>query len=323
MPELPEVETIVRSLQPLLEGAQVRRIELIDPGVITIGTAHLTEKIAEYKISSVWRRAKVMIWEMESGYSLLFHLKMTGQIIYESKLISLQSNKNREAFNHSSFAADLSKRGEKVSRFAGGHPTKSMLEGARLPDKSTRAIFYFGNGSRVYFNDQRKFGWIKLVPTIEVKNDSFLRAVGPEYDATDFSPKYLWSKTRNRITPIKAILLDQTVVAGIGNIYADESLHMAKIHPSRKASSLSKAEVLALFNAVTHVLKDGIERGGTSLNTYVHVDGKRGDYLRHARVFRKEGTPCPGCGANIIKIRVAGRGTHVCPYCQKLGSSKS
>ncbi len=288
MPELPEVETIVRGLKPRLEGVKIKRIEVLEERTIQFGKALITEVISEQQISSVWRRAKVMIWDLSSGFSLLFHLKMTGQIIYRG-----------------------------AENFAGGHPTKSMLAGADLPDSSTRAVFSFSDGANVFFNDQRKFGWVKLLPTAEVHSDSFLKSVGPEHDdSQSFTPNYLWSKVRNRITPIKAILLDQTVVAGIGNIYADEALHLAKIHPARKASSLSKAETAVLFNAILEVLKLGIKQGGTSFSNFVNSDGEVGNYLKYARVFRREGQKCPVCGDIIVKTRVAGRGTHYCPTCQ-------
>lgn len=288
MPELPEVETIVRGLKPRLEGAEIKLVEVLEERTIQFDQALLTEVVAEHKISSIWRRAKVMIWDLSSGYSLLFHLKMTGQIVFHGS-----------------------------QNFVGGHPTKSMLAGAELPDKSTRVIFHLSGGAKVYFNDQRKFGWIKLLPTKAVHSDSFLKTIGPEHDDTaSFTPLYLWSKTRNRITPIKALLLDQTIVAGIGNIYADEALHLAKIHPARKASTLSRGETAVLFNAILEVLKLGIEHGGTSFSHYVNADGAVGSYIKHARVFRREGLECPVCGSTILKARVAGRGTHYCPTCQ-------
>jgi formamidopyrimidine-DNA glycosylase len=208
-------------------------------------------------------------------------------------------------------------RAPSTKSFAGGHPTKSGADEAILPDNSTRVIFHFDGDKILYFNDQRKFGWIKLLPTKEVHSDHFIRSIGPEPDDEEsFTPTYLWRKVKNRITPIKAILLDQSIVAGIGNIYADEALHLAKIHPARKASSLSKGEVAALFNAIIVVLKNGIEKGGTSFTNYVNAVGQKGDYLNIARVFRREGQTCGECGDTIIKTKVAGRGTHYCPTCQ-------
>lgn len=288
MPELPEVETIIRGLKPRLEGATISHIEVSENRTIQFDTKLITEVIVEQKISSIWRRAKVMLWDLTSGYTLLFHLKMTGQIIYRG-----------------------------TQNFAGGHPTKSLEPGAQLPDNTTRVIWHFSDGAKVYFNDQRKFGWIKLLPTKEVHSDSFLKSIGPEHDdAASFTPAYLWVKVRNRITPIKALLLDQTIVAGIGNIYADEALHLAKIHPARKASTLSKSETAVLFNAILEVLKQGVVHGGTSFSHYVNSNGEVGGYIRHARVFRRDGQTCPVCGNIILKTRVAGRGTHYCPTCQ-------
>jgi formamidopyrimidine-DNA glycosylase len=315
MPELPEVETIARGLQPRIVDRVIVSIDVLENTTIQFDKRLVTEVITEYKISSVWRRAKVLIWDLASGYSLLFHLKMTGQIIYDPP----NNGSKQHVVSSQQMINDKGKRKNEANklRFSGGHPTKSMDIVSMLPDKSTRVVFHLDDGSAVYFNDQRKFGWVKLLPSAEVERDQFIGRLGPEHDdAESFTPKYLWSKLRNRITPIKAVLLDQTVVAGIGNIYADEALHLAKIHPARKASSLSKSETLGLFDAILVVLSDGIERGGTSFTNYVNVLGTRGDYLEHARVFRRDGLLCKECGTEIIKTRVAGRGTHLCPTCQ-------
>lgn len=289
MPELPEVETITRGLKKQLVGQKITRVDVLNEGTIEFDLRLITEVITEQKISAIWRRAKVLIWDLSSGYSLLFHLKMTGQFVL---------------------------RNAQSQTFSGGHPTASMQDDSDLPDSSTRVIFSLEDGSRLYFNDQRKFGWIRLLPTAEVHSDKFLSSVGPEHDSQSFTPKYLWDKIKNRITPIKALLLDQKIVAGIGNIYADEALHLAKIHPARKASSLSKAETAVLFNAVLSVLADGIKYGGTSFDKYVNAQGEPGNYIKHARVFKREGQTCRVCGDTIIKTRVAGRGTHYCPTCQ-------
>lgn len=289
MPELPEVETITRGLKGRISGRKITGLKVLERRTIEFDKRLITEVVVEHEISSIWRRAKVMIWDLSSGYSLLFHLKMTGQFILA---------------------------GPSGERFVGGHPTDSMKRSAKLPDNTTRAVFRLDDGSQVFFNDQRKFGWIRLLPTAEVHSDSFLSSVGPEHDHESFTPQYFWQKIKNRITPVKAVLLDQKIVAGIGNIYADEALHLAKIHPARKASSLSKAEVAALFNAVIAVLKEGIARGGSSFDKYVDELGGQGEYLAHARVFRRQGQPCAACGDDIVKTRVVGRGTHYCPTCQ-------
>jgi formamidopyrimidine-DNA glycosylase len=292
VPELPEVETIARGLQPRIVGKEITDLTVIEQKTAQFQNAQQSA-ILGATVQAVRRRAKVMIWDLSSGHSLLFHLKMTGQVIYEGP--------------------DLP---DEVERFAGGHPTKSMDTANRLPDSSTRLIFSFADGSVIFFNDQRKFGWVKLLPTNQLQNDQFLAKVGPEPDSAAFSPAYLRDQFRRRNTSVKAVLLDQTVVAGIGNIYADESLFLAKVHPARRASVVTPQQRFDLHGAIISVLAESIERGGTSFTNYVNVLGTRGDYLDHAQVFRREGQPCKVCGAEIIKTRVAGRGTYYCPSCQ-------
>ena len=205
-------------------------------------------------------------------------------------------------------------------RFGGGHPTKSMVDG--LPDSSTRAIFEFKSGDKLFFNDQRKFGWIKLVPNAEVNNDVLLARLGPEPLNSEFLLTDFRAAIQKRKAPIKAVLLDQSVLAGLGNIYVDEALHLAKIHPARTASSLKKPELERLHRAIIEVLNLSIKHGGTSFTNYVNVLGLKGDYLQHARAFNRTGQPCPVCAAPIEKIKVAGRGTHFCPRCQRLPRAK-
>jgi formamidopyrimidine-DNA glycosylase len=245
-------------------------------------------------VTHVERHGKVLVMRLDNGQALLFHLKMTGQVVLEK--------------------AD----GE---RFAGGHPTESMAAG--LPDRSTRVVFEFASGDRMYFNDQRKFGWIKLVPEDEVMKDALVARLGPEALSDGFNVTYLAEQLkRHGRAPVKAVILDQSTVAGVGNIYADESLHLARIHPARLAGSLGTAEVKRLHSAVQGIMALGIEHGGTSFAHYVNSLGGKGDYLEHARVFRREGLPCPVHPDTLVqKIRVAGRGTHICPKCQKLPKS--
>jgi formamidopyrimidine-DNA glycosylase len=175
----------------------------------------------------------------------------------------------------------------------------------------------FKDGSRLFFNDQRKFGWMRLLPTPEVEQLDFFIKVGPEPLAADFTADAFISRLNRRAkSGIKSVLLDQTVVAGIGNIYADESLWAAKIHPETRVQNVSKAKLTALFDGLQNVLRLSIEKGGSTDRNYVDAEGKRGSYLTFANVFRREGKPCPRCGTTIIKMRVAGRGTHICPHCQ-------
>jgi formamidopyrimidine-DNA glycosylase len=249
------------------------------------------------EIVAVARRAKVLLIELSSKYSLVIHLKMTGQLVFRGP----------------------KEHGEQGERFGAGHPNASLV--AELPDKSTRVTLEFADGSRLFFNDQRKFGWMRLIPTAEVVNLDFFQKVGPEPLGADFT----WQAFRERLlrrrnTNIKAALLDQTVVAGVGNIYADESLWGAKIHPSTPVKSLSERNFHALFDELISILKLAIEKGGSTDKNYVDAEGRSGSYLDFARVFRREGQPCPRCGTTIIKTRVAGRGTHLCPHCQRLAA---
>lgn len=290
MPELPEVETIRVGLEPAIVGLRLQDIEVLHPKSFQ-AAAELADTYAiGARITKLDRRGKVLIVELSSGYSLLFHLKMTGQLV-------------------------LVKAGGE--RYAGGHPTRSMAEA--LPDKSTKIIFRLSDGSTLYFNDQRIFGWVKLVPHAEVLRDALIARLGPEPLTAGFElDGFAATLARRPRSPIKAVILDQSTVAGVGNIYADESLHLAKIHPATPAGQLKPAQVRRLYEAIKTIIALGVKHGGTSFTTYVNALGGRGDYLHNARVFRRQGLSCPVCGAIITKIRVAGRGTHLCPKCQRL-----
>jgi len=220
---------------------------------------------------------------------LVVHLKMTGQLVYVKKL----------------------------EHWGGGHPNDSLV--GRLPDKSTHVTFEFDDESNLYFNDQRKFGWVKLYPTSEVPNIDFMKRVGPEPLEADFTAEQFHERfTRRARTTIKAAILDQSVIAGVGNIYADESLWGAMIHPGRLVGTITDDEFTKLYDEVRYVMNLSIEKGGSTDRNYVDAEGKKGSYLKFARVFRREGLACPRCGTTIEKIRVAGRGTHICPHDQVL-----
>jgi len=288
MPELPEVETVRRGLARLLPGLTVVSADFDWPKSFPNAANDVQKFLLGAKVMGVERRAKVLLIELSSQYSLVIHLKMTGQLVFRGQ--------------HENFGA--------------GHPSDSLI--GELPDKSTRVTLVFTDGSRLFFNDQRKFGWMRLIPTSEVMNLDFFRKVGPEPLAADFSWQQLQERLqRRRNSNIKAALLDQTVVAGIGNIYADEVLWGAKIHPDTPVRQLSAIKFHKLYDELVYVLNLALAKGGSSDKNYVNAEGKRGSYLSFARVFRREDQPCPHCGTIIIKIRVAGRGTHLCPHCQK------
>lgn len=275
-------------LAELLPGLLIESVESDWPKSFPNSQADVDRFLVNCQIKHVHRRAKVLIIELSSDYSLIVHLKMTGQLVFV---------------------------GEK--RFGAGHPSRDLV--GELPAKSTRVTIGFSDGSKLYFNDQRKFGWMRLLPTVEVPQIDFFKKVGPEPLEEGFSPALFSQRLiRRKNTSIKAALLDQTVVAGIGNIYADESLWMAKIHPATRVSDAPKTKLEKLHQAIIDVLKLSISKGGSTDKNYVDARGRKGSYLSFANVFRKNGQPCPRCGHTIEKIRVAGRGTHYCPHCQKL-----
>jgi formamidopyrimidine-DNA glycosylase len=289
MPELPEVETVRIGLARLLPGRTVQDVTNDTAKGFPNAPEDVRQFLIDASVTDVRRRAKVLLIELSSKYTLVTHLKMTGQLVFHSS----------------------------ETHFGAGHPSDSLVR--ELPDKSTRVTLTFTDGSKLFFNDQRKFGWMRLMPTVEVPNINFMKKVGPEPLEADFT----WHVLRDRLqrrkkTNIKAALLDQSVIAGVGNIYADESLWGAKLHPTTLVQDVSDAKIKALHRALVDVLTLSIAKGGSSSHTYVNAEGKKGSYLDFANVFRLEGRPCPRCGTTIIKTRVAGRGTHICPHCQKV-----
>ncbi len=289
MPELPEVETVRIGLQRLLPGRIIASAISDTAKSFPNAPADVASFLVGAAVVVVRRRAKVLLIELSSNYSLVIHLKMTGQLVFD----------------------------DDAERFGAGHPSDSLI--GKLPDKSTRVTLDFADGSKLYFNDQRKFGWVRLLPTVEVPNIDFMQRVGPEPLEAAFTWQVMSERLqRRKNTSIKAALLDQSVLAGVGNIYADESLWGAKIHPATLVKNVSGAEMQLLHKALIDVLTLSIAKGGSSNHTYVNVEGKRGSYMNFANVFRREGQPCPRCGTTIEKSKVAGRGTHTCPVCQPL-----
>jgi len=288
MPELPEVETVRAGLSRVLPGKQITAVSFDTPKSFPNASSDVKQFLVGAQVIKIERRAKVILIELSTSYSLIIHLKMTGQLVYRN--------------------------GEE--HFGAGHPNDSLI--GELPDKSTRVILSM-NDARLYFNDQRKFGWVRLVPTSEIPNIDFFKKLGPEPLNSSFSPEDFRGQFRIRPnSTIKAALLDQSVIAGVGNIYADESLWGAKIHPATRVRDVSDKTFTLLYTELRKILQLSIAKGGSTDRNYVTIEGKSGSYLQFARVFRRESKPCPRCGTPIIKIRVAGRGTHLCPHCQKV-----
>lgn len=289
MPELPEVETVKRGLNKLIIGRKISNIKIDNDGSFHGSGNDIKVFLINSEVRAVRRRAKVLMIDLSTNYTLVIHLKMTGQLVFV----------------------------DEKTRFGAGHPNDSLI--SNLPDKSTRVTLVFEDNSHLYFNDQRKFGWVKLMPTLEVSNLPFMQKVGPEPLEDNFSVSEFIDRFKRRSrTSVKAAILDQSVVAGVGNIYADESLWGAKIHPKRLVGSLSSADFENLYTQVRHVMNLSIEKGGSTNRNYVDAEGKKGSYMDYANVFRRDGQVCPRCGTEIIKLKVAGRGTHICPNCQQI-----
>ncbi|MDR1825356.1 MAG: bifunctional DNA-formamidopyrimidine glycosylase/DNA-(apurinic or apyrimidinic site) lyase [Bifidobacteriaceae bacterium] len=291
MPELPEVETVRRGLARLLVGRRVAGVEVREGKSFVVAPGASVERDLEgAAVTAVRRRGKVLLIELDTGYTLVGHLKMTGQMVVRT--------------------AD--------ERWGAGHPNDSLI--GELPDRSTRVILEFDDGTAVYFNDQRKFGWLQLMPASAVAEIPLLAAMGPEPldPAVDAWPEFRRRIARHGRTSVKAALLNQEVVAGIGNIYADEALWAVKLHPATPVDAIGARKLHQLLDAARHVISLSLSLGGSTDRNYVDAEGRRGSYLQFANVFRRDGQPCPRCGTVLTKLRVAGRGTHICPRCQKL-----
>ena len=281
MPELPEVETIRRGLEKWIVRKKIARVEVWNAKSF-LGE---TKEVVGAKIEEIGRRGKALLVKLDNGRTMMVHLRMTGQMIFVGE-----------------------------ERFAGGHPNENFVE--ELPNKQTRVIFVFTSGENLFFNDQRKFGFIKVLKDEEVEEESFLRALGKE--PWEMTGRELYEKLEKKKMVVKAALLDQKIVAGLGNIYADETLYDAGIAPTRKCEEISEAEAEQIICSARKVMEKSLESGGSTIKNYVKADGTRGDYLDlFAKVYGREGKKCEKCGGEISKTRVAGRGTYYCRRCQK------
>lgn len=285
MPELPEVETIRLGLQKKIIGLEIKSIEIFNPK-----TFQGDEKsVLNAKVIKTWRAAKMLGIDLENGKSLLFHLKMSGQVIYQ----------------------------DEKTIFAGGHPTQDMKD--TMPNKSTRIEFIFSDGSKMYFNDQRKFGWIKVIDTVKLSENTFYKGLGPEPLDISFTAEVVKEQLlKHKTWPVKVAILDQSTIAGIGNIYAAEACFDAKLDPRVKVSEMNEKDFIELHKGIIRSLKDGIKYGGSSRANFVNAEGEKGLFLDYAYVYGRKGNPCKICKTPIEKIELAGRGTYFCPNCQKL-----
>lgn len=283
MPELPEVESIRLHLEKRLIGRRIVKLSYDWPKKF-IGDSRL---VLNTVIRQIRRLGKVLIFDFANNQSLLFHLKLTGQII-------LQKDGNR---------------------IAGGHPIPPLNK--PVPNSTTRVIFELDDGSKLYFNDLRKFGWVKIEATEKVMTESLLSSLGPDPLSPEFSLDYFKKSLAGKSTPIKVAIMDQKVAAGVGNIYANEALFLAKIHPARRVNSLNESELKAVYDGIILALKTGVKYGGASVASYLKPDAEEGIYLKYACVYNRAGEKCKRCGALIKKTKIGQRGSYFCPVCQK------
>jgi formamidopyrimidine-DNA glycosylase len=291
MPELPEVETVRRGLQPAMEGARFARVEARRADLRWPLPKDFAKRLQGQKVEGLGRRAKYLLADLSSGDVLLMHLGMSG-----SFRVSDESGEGQIAKYH--------------------HETSKSTAHDHI-------VFHMSNGATVTFNDPRRFGSMKLVPRAKIDQEPLLRALGPEPLGNEFDPAMLAEACAGKITSLKAALSDQRVVAGLGNIYVCEVLFRARLSPKRQASTIadrkgkSNPRAIALVDAIKAVLKDAIEAGGSSLRDHRRADGSLGDFQHKFRVYDREGKLCPGCKGRIKRIVQSGRSTFYCPSCQK------
>jgi len=291
---MPEVETIAADLSDNLSGQKIISVDLISSKSAKNAPAFFKKNLINASVKKVSRRGKLLIFELSKNY-LLIHLKMTGQLIYLDQKI-------RVAGGHS----------------LGNKKTASFEDsvGGKLPNKHTRVVFNFKSGAQLFFNDLRRFGYLKIVTPDELAM-ILKNSYGPEPLTPEFTFKYLENLLAKRKTKIKALLLDQKLVAGLGNIYVDEALFEAGVRPERLAYTLKVAEIKKLFLAINFLIKKAIKHRGTTFSNYVDSKGQKGNFSRFLKVYGRKDEKCVKCGGSIKKIKLAGRGTHYCPHCQK------
>lgn len=283
MPELPEVETARRLIEGHLGGKQLTGVSVRLPKLLRDSPIADLAALNSGTLLAARRRAKVLILDFDSDLSLLIHLKLAGQVAI--------------------FTSD-------GLRHIAGHPIPKP--DGDYPHRATHVDFRFNDGSILYLSDIRQFGWLRLMPSLEVERAIFAFGFGPEGTSDLLALRNLEPKMRNRSIPIKMLLLDQTFIAGLGNIYVDEALFASKIHPQRPASSLTGPERRRLLLAVPRALEEGLKQGGAKI-----INSRAFPIDEFPAVHGREGEPCFRCGTTIRKIRVGQRGTYFCPTCQK------
>ncbi|WP_386679236.1 bifunctional DNA-formamidopyrimidine glycosylase/DNA-(apurinic or apyrimidinic site) lyase [Loktanella sp. R86503] len=283
MPELPEVETVRRGLSPVMEGHIITLAEVNRPDLRWPFPDRMADRLTGARVERLRRRSKYILADLDSQETLLIHLGMSGRMLITGAMLG--------DFHHD-------------------HPA---------PAKHDHVVFHMGQGARVTFNDARRFGAMDLMPTASAAEHWLMKDLGPEPFANDFNECYLVARLKGRNTPIKSALLDQRIVAGLGNIYVCEVLHRARIHPARKAGLIPEKDLSELVPLIRQVLQEAIAAGGSSLRDYRQADGELGYFQHGFAVYGRESEPCvtPGCSGTIERITQSGRSSFFCPQCQR------
>lgn len=283
MPELPEVETVRRGLEPAMSGNRILRADIRRPDLRWPLPDRMSERLTGARVMRLGRRSKYILLDLDTGETLIVHLGMSGRMLIE---------------------------GEAPGEF---HHERAT------PGKHDHVILDMEGGARITFNDARRFGAMDLTPTDRVEDHWLIAQLGPEPLGNSFTPVYLAERLKGRRTPMKAALLDQRIVAGLGNIYVSEALWRAGIHPRRLAGKVSAQRLNVLVPAIRAVLSDAIEAGGSSLRDYRQADGELGYFQHSFATYDREGQPCrrDGCPGTILRIVQSGRSSYYCNSCQR------
>ena len=283
MPELPEVETVRRGLQPVMEGRVITSAAINRPDLRWPFPVDMADRLTGKRVLALRRRSKYILADLESGETLIIHLGMSGRMLISGAILG---------------------------KFHYAHPA---------PAKHDHVVLDMEGGARVTFNDARRFGSMDLIATDAAETHMLLRSLGPEPLGNAFSGPYLIERLKDRNTPIKSALLDQGVIAGLGNIYVCEVLFRARINPARKAGQIAATRVAGLVPIIRDVLAEAIEAGGSSLRDYRQADGELGYFQHSFKVYGREGMPCvaTGCTSIITRISQSGRSSFYCPTCQR------
>lgn len=282
MPELPEVETVRRGLAPAMEGAEIAQADVNRPDLRWPFPARMAERLSGQQVMGLRRRSKYILADLASGETLLVHLGMSGRMLVS---------------------------GDPLGVFVHEHPA---------PEKHDHVVLHMDNGARITFNDPRRFGAMDLMETATAESHKLLAVLGPEPLGNAFNEDHLIAAFKGKNTPVKSALLDQRIVAGLGNIYVCEALYRAGISPTRKAGRISKTRVAALVPIIRDVLAEAIEAGGSSLRDFRQADGELGYFQHRFDVYGREGEPCrsTGCSQQVARIVQAGRSSFYCRSCQ-------